>query len=256
MQPKLVRIAPLLSLLAVAPLLMAQQPAAANFGNSDVLAMLKARLPQTTIVSTIEAAARRGTAHFDVSPQALVALGQAGANEAVLNTLLWAANDVDVSMETPRPRGAFYRSGDNVLPLRGFTMWPPFLARFSVFQRHAVEVAMGAAVSPVSVGEATPTISVQGFGADANWQLVSLGRAGDHRTMTVRSRNAFGGDFFSDNVFDKRDLRPIAIVSAAPDSFAVRPEMPLAPGSYALCGQPTEGGWMRVCYEFAVRPGA
>ena len=239
------------------PVLIAQQvqPAAPEITNTDVMAMLKARLPETTIMSVIEADARRGAVRFDTSPQALVALGQAGATERVLNIILWTQNDLDPTMEVPRPRGAFYRAGANTIPLRGFMVMPPFLARFSVFQHHTRRIAIGAAVSPVQIADSSPTILVQGFGADAAWQLVSIGRAEDHREMTVRSRNGFGGDFFSDSVFDSRDLHPISFLPGTPDSLSVRPANGLAPGTYALCGQP-EGTWLRLCYEFTITGGS
>ncbi|HLJ45640.1 MAG TPA: hypothetical protein VKU01_06520 [Bryobacteraceae bacterium] len=236
---------------ALLPAAVAQN-APAGFANSDVLSMLNARLPESTIITTIEVEARRGTAHFDTSAAALVALGQAGASERVLNTVLWARNDVDPGMEVPRPRGAFYRAGNNETPLRSFTFMPPFMARFSVFQHHVVNVAVAAAALPAQISDTTPTIVLQGFGADNAWQLVSVGRSGDSRQFRVRSRNGFGGDYFSDNVFDSRDLHPITITQASSESVSVRPQSPLSPGAYALCGQPTEGGWLRVCYEFAV----
>jgi hypothetical protein len=111
---------------------------------------------------------------------------------------------------------------------------------------------MNASPAVVQVTEGNPTLLIQGFGPDAAWQLVKITRAVDHRELHLKRKHAFSKDFFSDSVFERGDLRPLAVAPAG-DNYTLRPAAPLEAGVYALCSQLPGGvGWMRACYEFQV----
>ena len=59
--------------------------------NTDILKMLKAGLPESVVLAKIH----RETGTFDTSTDALIALKQAGASEAILNAILNHVNPAD-----------------------------------------------------------------------------------------------------------------------------------------------------------------
>jgi hypothetical protein len=77
-------------------------------------------------------------------------------------------------------------------------------------------------------------------------------RESNYRGLHLKRKHAFSNDFFSDSVFERQDLRPLAYAPAGTDSFTVRPKAALEAGDYALCGEVPGGGWMRTCYEFQI----
>lgn len=238
--------------------LFAQETTERPAGNPEVIRMLQAGMPDSTIVSEIEILAGRG-AEFDISPAAMAELKQRGASEKVLNTIIWAEMEVVPSVAIPRPRGVFYRSTNaapgNMMPLGSFLLFEEFRPRWTTWPFYATgakDVALNASPTVVQVTEGNPTLYVQGFATDAGWQLVKIGRAADYRELHLKRKHAFSKDFFSDSVFERGELRPL-IVAPAGDNYTIRPTAPLEAGVYALCSQVPGGvGWMRACYEFQV----
>src|SRR5258708_12077439 len=60
--------------------------------NSDVVRLLRERRSESDIIREIRAAVQSGSAAFDVSPNALIALHKAGASNNVLNPMMRDAN--------------------------------------------------------------------------------------------------------------------------------------------------------------------
>src|SRR5438445_13266299 len=58
--------------------------------NADVAGMMKAGLPERTVIFVIQLAMERGPVNFDTSPAALIELKQQGASGDILNAILWA----------------------------------------------------------------------------------------------------------------------------------------------------------------------
>ncbi len=244
--------------LAFAALMWAQTPApetpAAQTANREIMNMLGASVPESTIVSEIEILAERGST-FDISPAAITELRRQGASERVLNALVWAQMTIAPGVSIPTPRGVFYRSGTTATELRSFELWPEMTPRWSTWPFYAPDgrtVALAAEPYIAQVAESTPTLYVQGLAADAGWQLVKIGRAGDHRELHLKTKHAFSRDFFSDAIFKRDELRPLTLAADGPGAFTVRPASPLEPGAYALCGQAPTNGWLRTCYEFQI----
>jgi len=226
-------------------------------GNREVANMLRAHMPEATIVSEIETMAGRGVT-FDLSPSAMIMLQQAGASERVLNAVLWAQNTVAPGVAQQMPRGVFYNGARGAVPLHSFVMWAEITPRWSTWPFYSVggkHVALSASPAIVQVSDATPSLLVQGYGPDANWELVSLGDANGRRTVRLRRKHAFDRDFFSDEMFERGELTPVTLSAEADGAFSIRPTSALNSGAYALCGGLPEGGWTRVCYEFQVNGG-
>jgi hypothetical protein len=229
------------------------QEAAPQIANGDVINMLRARVPENTIISEVNVLVGQG-ATFNISPPAIIELQRAGASEKVLDAIMYIQTNVVPGLMISSPRGVFYRAGANATELHSFLLWPEFIPRWETWPFYPTgpkNVAMSASPVVVQVAEGTPTLLVQGFTADSGWQLVRINRAADHRELKLKRKGAFSRDFFSDSTFDRSELRPLTFAAGGSGSFTVRPAAPLEPGNYALCGQ-LEGAWMRACYEFQV----
>jgi hypothetical protein len=229
------------------------QEAAPQIANGDIINMLRARVPESTIISELNVLAGQG-ATFNISPSALIELQRAGASEKVLDAIMYIQTNVVPGLMISVPRGVFYRTGTVATELQSFLLWPEFIPRWETWPFYptgAKNVAMNASPVVVQVADGSPTLLVQGFTADSGWQLVKINRASDHRELKLKRKGAFSRDFFSDSTFEKSDLRPLTLAAGGAGSFTVRPTSPLEPGNYALCGQ-LESAWMRACYEFQV----
>jgi hypothetical protein len=232
--------------------LIAQEPAP-QIANGDIINMLRAHVPETTIISEINVLVGQG-ATFNISPSAIVELQRAGASEKVLDAIIYMQTNVVPGLMISVPRGVFYRTGTSATELRSFLLWAEFAPRWETWPFYptgAKNVAMNASPVVVQVPDPSPTLVVQGYTPDSGWQLVRIGRAADHREMRLKRKGAFSRDFFSDSMFERGDLRPLTFAVTTSGSFTVRPASPLEPGNYALCGQ-LQSGWMRACYEFQV----
>jgi hypothetical protein len=245
---------PLISLCALLACgsLIAQETAP-QIANGEIINMLRAQVPESTIISELNVLVGQGAA-FNISPAAIVELQRAGASEKVLNAIVYMQTNVVPGLMISSPRGVFYRAGANATELHSFLLWPEFVPRWETWPFYPTgpkNVAMNASPVVVQVAESSPTLIVQGFNAESGWQLVKINRAADHREVKLKRKGAFSRDFFSDSTFEHGDLRPLAFAAGGPGSFTVRPAAPLEPGNYALCGQ-LDGVWMRACYEFQV----
>src|ERR1700690_1875704 len=77
----------------LAMVLFAVLPAAAQqqaYTNTDIANMIRANVPESTVLAEIDHLARTGQANFDISPQALATLRQQGVTEKILNAIMWA----------------------------------------------------------------------------------------------------------------------------------------------------------------------
>src|ERR1700687_4014319 len=66
---------------------LAQESQPSQPANGDIIKMLRARVPESTILSEIDVLVGRGGS-FDISPAALIELQQSGASEKVMNTVV------------------------------------------------------------------------------------------------------------------------------------------------------------------------
>src|ERR1700676_3273316 len=69
----------------IAGSVLAQEPQPSQPANGDIIKMLRARVPESTILNEVDVLVGRGSS-FDISPAALIDLQQSGASEKVINT--------------------------------------------------------------------------------------------------------------------------------------------------------------------------
>src|SRR5438128_279896 len=110
--------------------------------NTDLLQMLRAGVPEGTILLAIESASWRGNIQLDASPSALVELRKQAATERILNAVLGteAAQRARMAREKasagrppglPTPHGVYYRGTSEWISLPSFFLWPPMLSRWT-----------------------------------------------------------------------------------------------------------------------------
>ncbi|MGE5568881.1 MAG: hypothetical protein ACM3S5_07580, partial [Rhodospirillales bacterium] len=239
-----------------AALLAAPQETGRPLTNADVSAMLKAKLPESTIANAIGLAARAGNTNFDTSPEALIELKNQGATAPVLNTMLYA--QAFPKRETPSAAvpglpaesGVYYCESGTFLKLPSTTIFPeinpgwrgmtPTEDRRYVIERPAAEL---------TVREASPLFYVRGISARRAWQLVKLEAKGDYRQWhTVKA------DMFREGPMQLRDGPAPALEYrvVAEDIFELRSAAPLEPGQYAITMLAPGQRWLVVAYPFAI----
>src|SRR5436309_1062330 len=69
------------------------QEAAPQIANGEVINMLRAQVPESTIISELHVLVGQG-AIFNISPTAIVELQRAGASEKVLNAIVYIQTNV------------------------------------------------------------------------------------------------------------------------------------------------------------------
>jgi hypothetical protein len=221
-------------------------PSSAAITNEDVLSMIRAGVPDSTVVATIGTAARRGEAQLDTSPAGLIALRRGGASELVLNAMISIRTSVAGGYMSSEPRGVSIGGAE----LAPFLLWQRIHTHSLVplVGRRAPRVDVSG-VRGVAAG-AQPVFDVRGYRVDEGWQLVRFDRRDGRATLRLRSKS--GSDFLTNAVFDDRDVRPLEVIRAGSGRFQLRAASALDGGEYALCTQVPMGGWMRACYPFAV----
>ncbi len=233
----------------------AQQPA---YTNADVLNMIRGGLPENTVVEEIKRLADSGQADFDISPAALVQLKQQGASEQVLNLLIWVETEVVPVIQKPVLRAVMYRNGDGVARINGFLLWPHADPSYSVwpfFHQRERDLSVSMAMGPLRIAANTPSLLLQGFNPDANWQLVRMREHEGRDKVRMKKKDLWRDDFMGDDVFRGDDLTPLRIADAGNGLFSITPVTALDAGRYVLCGEPVDGGIMRVCYPFEIGAG-
>ena len=167
----------------------AQEPPPPTSGNNEIIRMLSSSVPESTVLAEIEVMAGRGVS-FDISPAAITELQRRGASEKLMNYIVWAQTTIVPGIDIPMARGVFYRSGTNETPLNSFMLWAEFSPRWSTWPFYSPsgkKAAQSASPAVVQVSDTTPTLVVQGFSGQENWQLVRIGRSSDHREMRLKT---------------------------------------------------------------------
>src|SRR5258708_10589621 len=139
------------------------QDAATQIANGDIINMLRAHVPENTIISEINVLVGQG-ATFNISPTAIVELQRAGASEKVLNAIVYIQTNVVPGLMISVPRGVFYRTGANAAELRSFLLWPEFIPRWETWPFYptgAKTMAMNASPVVVQVADGSPTLLAQ-----------------------------------------------------------------------------------------------
>ncbi len=247
----------LLLLLTAVTALALPQEVEKPLTNADVVAMVKGGLPESTIASAIDLAARRGTTFFDVSPQALIDLKNQGATPAVLNAMIAASALPKRIMPSavvpglPAEPGVYYCEGERWVELSSDVVFPEIDTKWKgmtvIEDRRYVIAGKGAGLQ---VRQANPTFYVRGISPRRVWQLVRLEPKDDYREWRTVPADVFR---YAQPVQQKEFIAPeLELRGVAHDLFELRPAAALPPGQYAITMLAPGQRWIVTAYEFAV----
>jgi hypothetical protein len=226
--------------------------------NAEIESMLSAGVPESTIVMKIQAAVFGGFAALDASSNAVIALKQKGASEAVLDAVVWAEpfdtrtkqqQELDrAAPGLPNSAGIYNRGPSGWVRLRSFLVWPGFSSKWNLSLRrsHSYNVPVSGSHAEAQIRERQPAFYLRELVSDG-WQIVRLGLGGDRRFIQLVSSGEFP---FRDRFASSGQVQ---IMRIAGDVFKLQPAAPLQPGEYALCSVVPGGLNSTVCYGFGVQ---
>jgi hypothetical protein len=250
----------LLLVCAVLPAQVAEKP----LNNTDVGNMIKAGLPEGSVILAIERAVERGNTKFDVSPAAMIDLGRAGATEAVLNSILLAPNIPPYEPSTsvqglPIAAGLYYQAGTNWNSLDSVVVWPQIDYRFKTNWKtlgasdNALEIrhyVVPGRQAGVRVTGARPSFFLRGQRPDRGWWVLRLQAGADRREAITKIPDALSHRrTMSFQYGDPVNLEPT--VTAA-DVVTLRPTADLTPGEYMVFKWVPGQQWLIQGFTFQV----
>lgn len=238
-----------------------QQPRK-NLTNADVLEMVKAGLPESTIVLAIQ----QGPSAFDTSPSALIALKNQGISPRILDAMIQAGSAVgsDVQASTPAkeqgnnnnplstlPVSAEAGNAGDVLMLDGEKRIQMTRSQLGMrsggslkqavnpFKKFTSQGALKGNHSSLRTNNISPVFEVA-ISADLNAAdfitLVKLKARSDRREIEISRVGITGGS----SGFRKEDVIPVSLqeVPAGSDNrtktYRIKTVNPIPPGKYAL----------------------
>jgi hypothetical protein len=245
---------------AALPAQVAEKP----LSNTDVANMLKAGLPEGTVVLAIERAIARGDTDFDPSLDGLVELKKAGATEPILNFVLTAPTIHRYEPSTTVPglpvsHGLYFQSTAGWGALDSVVIFPEvdthWKANWKVLggsdrARENRRYIVPGRQARVHVTGPRPALYLRGQRPEAGWSVVRLTQETDRRELVATIPDLFAREprmtFASGS--------PIALdpANTANDVITLRPAADLTPGEYLVfkfvSGQP----WLIEGYAFEV----
>jgi hypothetical protein len=229
----------LLLFVFVASIAFAQTPAPLT--NADIEAMVKAGIPENTIIMAIQTAAANGTAQFDTSSAAMVGLKNAGASDRVLTTLL--NTPVNPAPGLPTGAGVYFSgaSGWQQIPLQ--ELWPPYYSGSLSIRNY--ETKLPITQPKVQVANGQPCFYVRAYPQPSEWSLAYLGEKDE---LYAKIDNQMRPQLHVSEV----QLRPIKVEQVSTEIQTIKPQVALLPGDYALCKVVPGSGDLLVCYPFRV----
>jgi len=227
--------------------------------DSDVANMVKAGLPESTIILVIQVASQRESTNFDTSPSALIELKGQGATEKILNALLWAqplgaapesrSAEIGAAPGLPNQPGVYYHSSSGWIAVPSFLLWPPLMAPGNIaFGRKDYRIALPGLHAQLQIGESRPAFYLRESQSGAAGQLLQLATRKDHRELRLTSSDVFTSEIG----FQQSDLRDVEFRALAANVFTVRPKSDLGVGEYLFCTPVPGGHRLSLCYEFGV----
>jgi hypothetical protein len=224
--------------------------------NEDVANMVKAGLPEGTIILAIQLAGQRESTSFDTRPGALIELKRLGATEKILNAVLWSqplglapepkSTEISAAPGLPPEPGVYYRSSSGWIALPSFLVWPPLMAPWQ-FGRKDYTIALPALHARLQIVERRPMFYLREPPSGAAGQLLELSTRKEHRELRLTS-----GDTFPTEISYLQDRREVEIGSVAADVFTVRAKSDLTAGEYLYCNAVPGVHQLLLCYEFGI----
>jgi hypothetical protein len=232
--------------------------------NSDIANMLKAGLPEGTVVLAIQRAVAHGNTDFDPSTEGLVELKKAGATEPILNFVLAAPAVQRYEPSTivsglPVPRGLYFQSTAGWSALDSVVLFPDIETRWKTnwkvlgswdrAREDRLYVVPGRQARAHVTGP-RPALYLRGQHPGREWSVVRLTPAPDHRELAATIQDVFSRD--PRMKFASGTPAELDAATTAADVVTLRPTIDLAPGEYLIFklvpGQP----WLIEGYAFEV----
>jgi hypothetical protein len=232
--------------------------------NADVANMIKAGLPEGTVVLAIQRAAAHENTDFDASPQGLIDLKNTGATEQILNFILSAPTIQRYEPSTtvpglPGSHGLYFQSTAGWSSLDAVILFPDVetswkanwkaLASWDRAREKRFYILPGRQAH-AHVAGARPVLYLRGQHPSQGWAVVRLTQDKDDRELITTIP-----DVLANRPRITFAAGPPVVVDAtttADDVVTLRPTADLTPGSYLVfkfaSGQP----WIIEGYAFEV----
>jgi hypothetical protein len=250
----------LLLVCAAMPAQVAEKP----FNNTDVANMIKAGLPEGTVVLAIQRAVVRGNTDFDHSLEGLVGLKNAGATEPILNLVLTAPTVHRYEPSTTVPglpvsRGLYFQSTAGWSALDSVILFPDVDNHWKTNWKvlgswdHAREnrrYFVPGRQARAHVTGPRPALYLRGQRPETGWSVVRLTPQTDHRELIATIPDVFAREprlKFSSGA-------PVTLdpATTADDVVTLRPTSDLAPGEYMVFKFDSAQPWLIEGYTFEV----
>jgi hypothetical protein len=219
----------------------AQTPA--TLTNADIAGMLKAHVPEDTIILAIRTAAANGTARFDTSSEALIQLEKAGASNRILTTLV--DTPVNPVAGLPTAAGVYFSgaSGWQKVPMQ--QLWAPYFS--SSLKVRNYDTTLPVSEPEVQLENGMPCFYARAYPLPTDWTLAYVG---EKHQLFAKVDNEMQPKLH----ISKAQLRPITVAALSLEVQTIKPQAALLPGDYALCALVPGTGDFLKCYSFRVGP--
>jgi len=243
---------------------MQAQVAEKPLNNIDVANMVKAGVPEGTVVLAIQRAILRGNTDFDASTQGLVALKNAGATEPILNYVLTApvVHRYEPSTTVPGlpvPRGLYFQSNAGWSALDSVVLFPEVEARSKPNwktlgsldrAREKRRYVVPGRQARAHVAGPRPALYLRSERPGSDWSMVRLTPETDHRELIATIPDVFAREprmTFASGA-------PVKLEPANPadDVVTLRPTADLAPGEYLVFKFVSDQPWLIEGYAFEI----
>ena len=215
--------------------------------NREVIEMLRAKVPEPTILASIELAAAKGLTNFETSTATIIDLRKQGASGDILNAMMVAPAMKRVMAPPPaspvpglpEERGVYYRtsSGWTALPID--VLWPDQRGAWKFFTgvgRQHWDIDIPDSRSRFQIADSRPTFYLRGISAGGAQKLLKVASREDYRRVTGSEPDATYG-----LRFQGADTQPFEVTRVAYDIVKLQPSANLSPGEYVLASPGAPG---------------
>jgi hypothetical protein len=250
----------LLLVCAALPAQVTEKP----LSNTDVANMIRAGLPEGTVVLAIQRAIERGNTEFDPTTQGLVELKNAGATEPILNFVLTAPIVHRYRPSTTVPglpvsQGLYFQSTAGWSALDSVVLFPALEARSKINwktlgsldrARESRRYVVPGRQARTHVSGPRPALYLRGQRPEGGWSVVRLTPQTDYRELIATIRDVFAREpqlrFASGT--------PVVLdpAATADDVLTLRPIADLAPGEYLVFKLVPAQPWIIEGYAFEI----
>ncbi|MGA3188045.1 MAG: hypothetical protein ABSF22_13130 [Bryobacteraceae bacterium] len=230
--------------------------------NSDIANMIKAGLPEGTVVLAIQRAVTEGNTDFDGTPQGLIDLKNKGATEPILNFILTApaVHRYEPSMTVPGlpvSHGLYSQSSQGWNALDSVILFPDVHARSKTnwkalgswdrARESRIYIVPGREARARVAGP-RPALYLRGQRPERGWSVVRLVPQTDHRELIATIPDVFARE--PRMRFASGAPTELDVAATADDVITLRPVADLTPGEYLIFKFVSGQLWLIEGYAF------